>query len=157
MQDQLVLNSLVDGEATGYVWRILFISFLVPTSQCADAQPTVDFLHLSEILVSAKLLEQIAQDIIYRHWERTKGPWLCFLAKLLFCLSLFFPLCFYSFSLLWLNLLFGNWGKFRRPEFFYKQEMSVPWKVRVLLCFSFTSSQRERNFAQDKSDPTPHT
>ena len=57
----------VDGEVTGYVSRILFVNLLVPTSQCADAQPTVDLLHLSGILVSAKRLKHMAQDIISRH------------------------------------------------------------------------------------------
>lgn len=39
------------------------------------------------ILVSTKLLKDMQQNIIYSTWGETKGTWLHFMAKLLFCIA----------------------------------------------------------------------
>ena len=51
--------------------------------------------------------KDMAQNIICSPWRGTKGPWLCLMAKLLFCLTDFFSFCI--FSVLWLHLLFRTW------------------------------------------------
>ena len=54
-------------------------------------------------------------------WWGTKGPRLCFTAKLLlFCLAWLFSFVSAFFSLLWLYLLLGIWGKTRTLKLFYK-------------------------------------
>ena len=96
---------LVDGEVTN---KVMFQGSQTPTfwfhlawGLCAGGQHSVNFLHLVGVLVSAKQLKDMAQDIIYGPWEGTKGPWLCFMAKLLlFCLAwlLSFIFAFSHFS-----------------------------------------------------------
>ena len=67
--------------------------------------------------------KDMAQNIIYSPWGGTKSHWLCLMANLLlFCFAWLF-LSFFIFSLLWLNLLFGTWGRPRRLKFFYRQEV----------------------------------
>ena len=52
----------------------------------------------------------MTQDNLSSPWGGTKSAWPCFMVKLLlFCLSAL--LCFYIFSILWLYLLFGSWGR----------------------------------------------
>ena len=51
--------------------------------------------------------KDLAQNIIYRPWEGTKGPWLCLMAIIILSgWNVFF--CFCIFSLLW---FFFNLGK----------------------------------------------
>ena len=57
------------------------------------------------------------QDIIYSSWRGIRSPWLCLMAKLLLLPCLTISCCFYIFSLLWLNLSFGTWGRPRKPKF----------------------------------------
>jgi len=62
------------------------------------------------MLASTKQLKDVTQDNISSPWGGTKSAWPCFMVKLLlFCLSAL--LCFYIFSILWLNLLFETWGR----------------------------------------------
>ena len=68
----------------------------------AGGQHTVNFFCLLGVLVSAKQLKDMAQDIICSPWGEIKDPWLCFMAKLLlFCLAWLIVLfCFCIFSVL---------------------------------------------------------
>ena len=54
--------------------------------------------------------KEMAQNIIYRPWRRTKGRWLCLMIKLLFVWLLFFASALFHFFLmkfiLWLNVFF---------------------------------------------------
>lgn len=52
-------------------------------------------------------LTDLAQNIIYRPWDRTKGPWFCLMARLLFCLAEMFCFCIFSLLL----IFFLNLGK----------------------------------------------
>ena len=86
---------------------------------CAGGQHAVNF-YLVGVLISPKQFKDMTQDIIYSPWGGTKGPWLCFMDKLLrFCLAFF---CFCIFSLLWLKWLFGTQGRPRGLKLFYRQE-----------------------------------
>ena len=86
---------------------------------CACGQHTVSFFLLVGVPVSAKQLKGRGSEYyLYSPW-RTKGLWLCFIAKvLLFCLALlFFPHVLTSLmkSVLWLKLLYRQkagheWG-----------------------------------------------
>ena len=115
---------------------------------CACEQHIVNFFHLMGILVSPKQLKDMAQNIIYNiiylsiilyniyityivivyniyyniysisPWGRTKGPWLCLMAKvLLLCLAWLFPFLHFLTSLiksiLWLKFFYrqkAGWG-----------------------------------------------
>ena len=116
--------------------------FLLIWGWHAGGQHIVNFFLLVQVLVSAKQLKDMTQNIVCSSWGGTKGPWLCFIDKLLFCLTC---LCFCIFSLLWLNLLFGSWGIPRRLKLFYKQEagdtrdLSLGRPHRVLLGFNNSS------------------
>ena len=83
---------LVGGEVTGWYFGSQHIILLVPTSlESVCWWSALNFFHLVHALVSAKQLKDMAQDIIYSPWGGTKGPWLCFMAKLLlFCLAWLF-------------------------------------------------------------------
>ena len=108
-----------------------------------------NFSHLVRLPVSAKQSKGMAQDIIYSLWGRTKGAWLCWMAKLLlFCLA--FLLCFCIFSLLWLNSFFETQGRPRKLKLCYKQEAdggrggvggSVPGRSSsILLSYNISKS-----------------
>lgn len=102
-------------------------SFQPVCSLWACSLHSVNFFHLAGVLVSAKQLEDMPQDIIYSFWGGTWGSWLCSAAKLLlFYLAwLFFFFCISSLP--WLNLLFGPWGSPRRLKLFYRQEAGDTW------------------------------
>ena len=94
--------------------------------------------------------KDLAQSIIYSPWGGAKGPWLCLIAKLLFCLAWLFSFCFCIFLLLWVNLCYGTWRRPRRLKFFYKEiggglrGGSVPGRPHwVLLTYSPWSEGRE--------------
>ena len=55
----------------------------------AYGQHAVNFFHLVGVLIPAKQLKDMSQDIIHSPWEGTKGPWLCFMAKQYFFFWLF--------------------------------------------------------------------
>ena len=110
----------------------------------ACGQHAVNFFHLVGMLASAKQLKDVTQDNISSPWGGTKSAWPCFMVKLLlFCLSAL--LCFYIFSILWLNLLFETWGRLRRIKFSFscknkkqrtQKDFCKLWgPCRVLLCF----------------------
>ena len=110
-------------------WEISVISFLPPTGLesmvwglCAGAQHAVNFLYLGRGLASAKQLKVMAQDVIYSPWGGAKGPWLCFMAKLLFCLA--WPLSFFlHFFTPLIKFALWNLGSLGRLKLFYKQEL----------------------------------
>lgn len=68
---------------------------------------SVNSSHLAGVLVSAKQLEDMAQDIIYSFWGGTWGSWLCSAAKLL----LFYLAWLFFFFLYFLSSLikFAFW------------------------------------------------
>ena len=57
----------------------------------ACGQHAVNFIHVVKVLLYAKQLKNMAQNIIYKPWGGTKDLWFCFMAKvLLFCLAWLF-------------------------------------------------------------------
>ena len=72
-------------KSQGHISRSSIISLLFPKAWglCADGLCAVNCLILVGVLVSAKQLEDLTQDIIYSPWGGTKGPWPFFMAKLL--------------------------------------------------------------------------
>ena len=64
------------------------INLLIPAHMGFCGQHSISFFQLVRVLVSAKQLKDILRTIIYSSGGGTKGPWLCFMAKLLlFCLA----------------------------------------------------------------------
>ena len=88
-----VWDQLVDILLIGWCWgnqgsTSSTFWFQPVWSLCACGQPLVNFFHLVRVSLC-----KIAQDIIYSPWGRTKGPWLCLMAKVsLFCLAWLFSL-----------------------------------------------------------------
>ena len=71
----------------------------------------VNFIYLMARLVPDQQLKDMVQDITYRLWGETNGPWLCLWLNvtILSCLTVF--LCCCVLSLVWLNLLFETLGE----------------------------------------------
>ena len=82
------------------------INILIPVRMGFCDQHSINFFQVVRVLVSAKQLKDILQNIIYSSGGGTKGPWLCFMTKLFILSCLIVFLCFWIFSFLWLNLLF---------------------------------------------------
>ena len=90
---------------------------------CAGGQCAVNFFHLRGVSESEKQLKNMAQNIIYSLWRRTKGPWFYLTAKqLLFCLAWLFSFVSAFSSFLWLSLFFGTEGRPRGLTIFNKQK-----------------------------------
>ena len=87
----------------------------------ACGRHTVNFFQLVEVSVLQNSSEEEALDFTCSLRGETKGPWLCLMAKLLLlCLLECFSFCI--FSLLWLNLFFGTWGRPTRLKFNYRRK-----------------------------------
>ena len=87
---------------------------------CACGQHTINFSYLVGGSVAAKHLKGFGSEYcllpLRRNWRSST---LMAKPSLLSCLTVF--LCSWIFSLLWLNLFLGTWGRPRRLKFFYNQ------------------------------------
>ena len=120
---------LVSGEVTKWYFGISISIFWVQLAYYPHG--CVNSFHLVGVLVSAKQLKDMAQNIIYSPCGGTKHSWLWLeISIILSCLTAF--LCFCILSLLQLNFLFGTQRKPRRLKLFYRQEAwgteVCPWE-----------------------------
>ena len=105
-------------------------------SSCACGQPALNFFHLLGASVSAKQLQDVAHDIIYRCWGGS-SLWLNYY----YCVLLDYLPLFLLFSLLWFAL--WNSGKTSEARTFLQTRGGehrwefCPWELLLLIILDF--------------------
>ena len=88
---QSTWSARVDSSLTGWWWGWwYFCHHLLVWGLHSGGQQAVNFFHLVGVSVPARQLKDMTLGIIYSPWGETKGPWLCFVTKQLFCLAWLF-------------------------------------------------------------------
>ena len=115
--DQLT-DILLIGCCWGCEFQLSVFRLQTVWGPSACGQHAVNFFHLVGVLMSAKQLKDMTQNIIYSPRGGTKCPWLCS------WLNYYYFVWQFSFvsAFLWLSLLFGTQERPRRLQLFYKQE-----------------------------------